>query len=191
MEIFHKIYLRLFSVSFLSFRSLLHFMKSKFGVTSSFLIKLSFSQNQIFNKMKNSYVSFFLVSGLAPFVADITFIVILLSQIYVCTTSYQLFNVPCRTWCHQPKGQHIFKTYVINVTELIFKFSLCQIRFKLGKLTNSNECSSVSPNTTYLTSERNFTRVPKLTSLKLSWINHNYHFFKEVSTYISFARDSF
>ena len=191
MEIFHKIYLRLFSVSFLSFRSLLHFMKSKFGFTSSFLIKSSFSQNQIFNKMQNSYVSFFLVSGLAPFVVDIMFIIILLSQIYVCTTSYQLFNVPGRTWCHQPKGQHIFKTYVINVTELMFKFSLCQVRFKLGKLTNSNKYSSGSPNPTYLTSEKNFTRVPKLTSLKLSWINHNYHFFKEVSTYISFARDSF
>ena len=97
LQTFHRIYKRLFSVNFLIFQSLLHFMKRKFGVTSSFMMKSSFSQNQIFNKMRNSYASFFLVSCLAPFVADITFISLLFSQIYVCTTSYRLFNVPSRT----------------------------------------------------------------------------------------------
>ena len=90
METFHRIYLRLISVSFLSFQSLLHFIKSKFGLTSSFLMKWSFSQNYIFNK--NSYAIFFLVSCLAAFIVDITFITLLLSQIYDCATSYRLFN---------------------------------------------------------------------------------------------------
>ena len=105
-------------------------MKSQLGVTSSFLMKSSFSPNQIFNKKRNSYVSFFLVLCLAPFVADITFITLLLSQIYFSTTSYRLFHAHCRKWWHQLKGQHIFKIYVINVSKLIFKVTFCQVCFK-------------------------------------------------------------
>ena len=37
-------------LGFLRFQSLLHFRESKLGVTPSFLMKSSFSQNQIFNK---------------------------------------------------------------------------------------------------------------------------------------------
>ena len=54
----------------------------------------SFSRNHTFNKKRNLHVSFFLVLYLTPFVADITFITLLLSQIDVCTSSYRLFNVP-------------------------------------------------------------------------------------------------
>ena len=93
-------------------------------MTSSFLMKPSFSQNQIFDKKRISYVGFFLVLCLTPFVADITFITLLLSQIYVCTTSYRLFNVPGRKWWHQQSSQHILKIYVINVTKHISKL-LC------------------------------------------------------------------
>ena len=56
-------------------------MKGKFSVMLSFLMKSSFSQNQIFNKMPNSYASFFLLPCLAAFVADMTFISLLLPQI--------------------------------------------------------------------------------------------------------------
>ena len=77
---------------------MLHFRKSKLDVTSSFLMKSSFSQNHICNKKQKSYASFFLVLCLTPFVADITFITLLLSQIYVCTSSHRLFNVPGRIW---------------------------------------------------------------------------------------------
>ena len=114
----------IFSLSFLSFQSLLHFMKSKFSMTLSFLMKSSFSQNQILNKIRNSYASFSVVSCLAPLLTDIIFISLLLPPIYVCMTSYRLFNVPGRTWWDQQKGQHIFKIYVVNVTELYFNF-LC------------------------------------------------------------------
>ena len=88
-------------------------------MTSSFLMKPSFSQNQIFDKKRISYVGFFLVLCLTPFVADITFITLLLSQIYVCTTSYRLFNVPGRKWWHQQSSQYFknlcykcYKTYI-------------------------------------------------------------------------------
>ena len=58
-------------------------MNSKFGVTSSLLMKSSFLKKD-YNKKLNSYVNFFLVLCLTPFVADVTFITLLLSQIYVC-----------------------------------------------------------------------------------------------------------
>ena len=104
---------------FASFQSMLHFMKSRYDVTPSFLMKLSFSQNQIFSKKQNLYASFFLVLCLRLFVVYIMYITLLLSQIYVCTTSYRLFNVSGRKWWHQQKGQHIFEIYVKNVTKLI------------------------------------------------------------------------
>ena len=69
-----------------------HFRKNKFGVMPSFRMKSSFSQNQIFDKKRKSYVSFFLVLCLTPFVAHITFLTLLLSQIYDWTTSYGLFK---------------------------------------------------------------------------------------------------
>ena len=84
-------------------------------------------------KKRKSYASFFLVLCLTPFVADITFNTLPLSQIYVCTSSYRLFNVPCRKLWHQQKGQHFFKIYVANVTKLIFNFTLDQVCFKLNK----------------------------------------------------------
>ena len=37
---------------FSNFQSFLHYIKSKFGVTSLFLMKSFFSQNQMFNKSK-------------------------------------------------------------------------------------------------------------------------------------------
>ena len=47
------------------------------------LDEIVFSQNQIFNKKRNSYVNFFLVLCLTPFATDITFFTLLLFQIYV------------------------------------------------------------------------------------------------------------
>ena len=61
LETYHRTYLRSNSVIFLHFQSLHHFIQSEFGVTPSFLMKLSFSQNQIFNRKLNSYINFFLV----------------------------------------------------------------------------------------------------------------------------------
>ena len=121
LEIFHKIYLRLLSVTFLSFQSLLHFRKSKLGVTPSFLMKSSYeiSQNQIFNKKQKSCASFFLVLCLTPFVTVSN----LLSQIYVCTSFCWLFNAPARKWWHQQKCQHIFKVYAVNVKKLCAKLA--------------------------------------------------------------------
>ena len=124
---------------FSKFSKFASFDKSKFGVASTFLMKSTFSQNQIFNKIRNSYTSFFLVSCLTPFEADITFITLLLPKVYVYATSYRLFNVPGRTWCYQQKGQHILKINVINVTKLIFKFSLCQVCFKIKQILNNLE----------------------------------------------------
>ena len=112
LESYYRTYLRLVSVSFLHFQSLLRFINSQSGVTSSFLIKSSFSENQIFHKKWNSYVNFFLVLCLTPFMADITFTTLLLSQIYVCANSYWQFNVPGRKWWHQQKYQDIFKMLV-------------------------------------------------------------------------------
>ena len=129
---------------------MLYFMKSQLGVTSSFLMKSSFSPNQIFNKKRNSYVSFFLVLCLAPFVADITFITLLLSQIYFSTTSYRLFHAHCRKWWHQLKGQHIFKIYVM-------------FQNLYSKLLFVKFAPNGSPNWTYLTLKKgNFCR-------SLSW----------------------
>ena len=53
-------------------------MKGMFGLTSSFLMKLSFSQNRIFTRKRNSHASFFLELYLASFVDDITFITLVL-----------------------------------------------------------------------------------------------------------------
>ena len=74
--------------------------------------EIVFSKNQIFNKKWNSYVNFFLVLSFTPFVVDVSVIILLLSQIYVCANSYRLFNVPDRKWWDQQKGQHIFKIFV-------------------------------------------------------------------------------
>ena len=74
--------------------------------------EIVFSQNQIFNQKWNSYVNFFLVFCFTPFVVDVTVITLLLYQIYVCTNSYQLFNVADRKWWHQQKSQHILKIFV-------------------------------------------------------------------------------
>ena len=49
---FHRIYLQLISVRFLRYQIFLHFMKSQFGVTLLFLMKLSFFQHQIFKGKK-------------------------------------------------------------------------------------------------------------------------------------------
>ena len=85
------------------FESLLHFRKSKLGVTSLFLMKLSFSQNQIFNEKRKLYAIFLVVLCLTSFLADITLITLLLSQTYVCTSSYRVFNVSGRKRWHQQK----------------------------------------------------------------------------------------
>ena len=127
--------------------------------------------NQMFNKMRNSYVTSFLVLCLTPFAADVTVIItLLLSQIYVCTTSYRLFNMNGRKRLHQQRGPHILKIYVINVTKLISKVALYQVCFKLNKYQiNQKECSNGSLRPTYLTLKKaNFYRVPMLTSLILS-----------------------
>ena len=55
---FHRIYLRLISVSFPRFQSFLHFMKSQFGATSSFLMKSSIFQNQIFKDKSEILLKF-------------------------------------------------------------------------------------------------------------------------------------
>ena len=109
LEAYYRIYLRLISVSFLHFQSLLCFMKSHFGgVTSSFLMKSPFSQNQIFNKKWNTYVNS------TPFVADITLIT--LYQIYI------------------NKRANIFSKFLfINATKRIFQVTLCQVCLKLNK----------------------------------------------------------
>ena len=49
LQTYHRIYLRLISISFLDFQSFVRFMKSQFDVMS-FLMKSPFSQNRIFNK---------------------------------------------------------------------------------------------------------------------------------------------
>ena len=84
-----RIYLRLISVSFLYFQSLLHFVESQFSVMPSFLMKLTSFKIRVLR----INVGFFLVFCLTPFMADITFITYLLSEIYVYTTSNRLFNV--------------------------------------------------------------------------------------------------
>ena len=89
--------------------------------------KIVFSQNQIFNKKWNSYVSFFLILCFTPFVVDITVITLLLSQIYVFAHSYGVFNVSGRKWWHQQKGQHIFKIFVYKFFKTYFVPSLLQI----------------------------------------------------------------
>ena len=134
---------------------MLHFRKSKLGMTLSFLMKSSFSQNQIFNKKRKSYASFFLVLCLTPFVADITFITLLLPQIYVCTSSYRLFNVPGRKWWHQQEGQHLFKIYVGNDTKLIFNFTLgAKFATNWTNIKQIRKGIPVAPsNPTYLTSK--------------------------------------
>ena len=133
---------------FASFQSMLHFMKSKCDVTSSFLMKLSFSQNQIFSKKQNLYASFFLVLCLRLFVVDIMYITLLLSQIYVCTTSYRLSD---RKWWHQQEGQHIFEIYVKNVTKLI---KLLCPKFYVN-WTNIKQ-TNIKPNLLGLTQKRPF-----------------------------------
>ena len=140
---FHRIYLQLTSVGFLRFQSLHHFMKSQFGVKSSFFYEIIFFGNHIFNDKTKmllefvlnwlSHVSFFLRLCLTSFIAYITLITSLLYQIYVCTTSYELSNVPSLKWWHEQKGKHILKIYIINVTKLIFKVTLCHFHFKLNK----------------------------------------------------------
>ena len=93
------------------------------------LDEIVFSQNQIFNKKRNSYVNFFLVLCLTPFATDITFFTLLLFQIYVWTNSYRLFNVSGRKRWHQQKGQHIFKIFVYKYYKpyIYFVPSLLQI----------------------------------------------------------------
>ena len=51
LKTFRKIYLRLISVGFLSFQSLFHFLKSKFGVTSSLLMKSSLRKKCPFSEL--------------------------------------------------------------------------------------------------------------------------------------------
>ena len=51
LKTFRKIYLRLISVGFLSFQSLFHFLKSKFGVTSSLLMKSSLRKKSPFSEL--------------------------------------------------------------------------------------------------------------------------------------------
>ena len=81
LETYHRIYLWIIPASFLHFQSLFRFMKSQFIVTSSLLMKSSFLFSQTFNKKCNSYINFFLVLCFTPFVADVTFITLLLSNL--------------------------------------------------------------------------------------------------------------
>ena len=60
-----------------------------------------------------SYVSFFLVLCLTALVTIVTFITLLLSQVYIFTNSYQLWNVPCKKWWRQQDDRHNFKTYIL------------------------------------------------------------------------------
>ena len=52
----HKINLRLISVGFLRFHSLLRFMESQSGLMSSLLIRSSFLKNQIFKDKKQNAI---------------------------------------------------------------------------------------------------------------------------------------
>ena len=51
LKTFRKIYLRVISVGFLSFQSLFRFLKSKFGVTSSLLMKSSLRKKSPFSQL--------------------------------------------------------------------------------------------------------------------------------------------
>ena len=97
---------------------------------------------------------------------------LIVSKIGVCTTSYRLFNVPGEKWLHQQKGQHIFKIYVVNVPKL--NLNLLCVKFALNwtNIKRIRKGVPVAPsNPTYFTSQKtNFSRVPELTCLKLSWI---------------------
>ena len=80
-----------------------------------------------------SYTSSFLVLCLTPYVADITFITLLLSQMFARLLTDCLMCPVENDNISQQKHQHIFKIYVVNITKLIFKFILCQVCFKLSK----------------------------------------------------------
>ena len=126
LEKFYRFCLRLISVSFLRFQSY-------FGVASSFLMKSSFCQNQIFNKKGKSYDSFFLVFCLIPFVADITFIILLWSKIYVCATSCWLLQCAQQKLMTSAKGLAYFKNLFYKCYKThIFKVALRQGCFKLN-----------------------------------------------------------
>ena len=66
------------------------FKLSKFA---SFQEEQTWCDNQIFNKKQKSYASFFLLLCLTPFVTDITFITLLLSHIYVCTSFCLMYRL--------------------------------------------------------------------------------------------------
>ena len=97
----HRIYLRINLSKFSKlYFSELNFSKVCFILGRATLLwrhhswwNFLFFQNHIFNKKRKSFASFFLVLCLTPFVADITFITLLLSQIYVCMSSHSLINV--------------------------------------------------------------------------------------------------
>ena len=149
-------------------------MKSQFGVTSLFLMKSAFSQNQIFYKKRNSYINFLLVFCLKPFVADTTFITLLLSQIYACTTSYWLLNIPGRKWWHHQNS--CYKCCKTNVP-CWFLSSFLQIERILNKLERAIHWL---PPTQPIWPQKKptFARSLNLTSLDLSWIKHNFHIFR-------------
>ena len=80
---------------FSTFSKFASFYKEPIWCDVIIIDEIVFSQNQIFNKKWNSYVNFFLVLCFTPFVADVKFITLLLSNL-LCANSYRLLNVPAR-----------------------------------------------------------------------------------------------
>ena len=103
-------------------------MNRQFDVTSSFLMTLSFFQNQIFKDKKQnsggicskSYVNLILVLRLTLFLDYVTFITSVLPKNCVFTTSYLLFHVSGRKCWRQQKGQYLFKIYLTDITTTLY-----------------------------------------------------------------------
>ena len=135
---FHRMYLRLVSVSFLS-KSPSFFMKSQFGVTSSFLLKLSFFRNQIFKDKKRRSIgilNYYHLLYLTVFVAYITFIISLFPQ--MCVWRLPTDSFMCQVESDDvSKRVSIYSKFMLQCYKcyknLIFKVTLYQVCFKLNK----------------------------------------------------------
>ena len=130
-------------------------------MTSSFLMKLSFSQNQIFNKKWTSYANFFLVLCFNTIHGwhHIYYPIVVLNL--VCLNSYRLFNVPGRKWWHQQKTNIFPKFLFISVTKLIFKVTCAKFASNWINIKQvKKDVSMALPKPNYLTTKNvNFYRV--------------------------------
>ena len=138
-------------------------------MTSSFLMKSSFSQNQIFSKKQNSYVSFFLVLCLTPFAPDITFITLLFSNLRL-NNFLPIVQCARQEMMTSAKGLVYFKNLCYksykNYIQSCFVPSLLQIEQILNKLERTFQW--LPQLNLFDLKKANFCRVPVLTNLKLS-----------------------